>query len=219
MLKRLSATWGERVRRPAESRRASLRAFLHDEGGVSLASFAVTFGLILMLFFGASTILQIITIKSSMAGAVYDATQHLIYEGRRYRQPSDWAPNGIVEREVRRIIMERLGPMSLIRSFAQIDIDNPLIDVVPPTRAALDDLCDSATDDIRPLSQYSFQVRMRLDLEPSQFIPFFGRAVQFPLVEQASGHVECPRGNWNPTPVKEPCLFPGFFGQLLPNCR
>lgn len=187
---------------------ARVHAFHRDEGGTSVVTFAVMVPLVLTLFLGAAGLLQIMTIKSFMAGGVYDATQYLTYEARHY-QPEDWEPGGRVERDVTRIVQARLAPNSLLAAFASLGPDNPSVTVTPPDAEALENLCDPR-EELRALEPYSFTIETRLQLDAARSIPFLGRLVNFTVAEQARSHVECPRG-WEPTPAREPCLFPGFW--------
>lgn len=191
-------------------RRAATRLahFHRDEQGTSLLTFAVLMPLVLMLVMGTAGLLQVMAIKSFMAAGVYDATQYLTYEARRYT-PRDWEPGARVEQDVARIVQARLAPQTLMAAFAGLGPDNPSIHVTPPDAAVLDALCDPRLE-LRALEPYSFTIETQLQLDGSRTIPFLGRLVNFTLDEQARSYVECPRG-WEPTPGREPCLFPGFW--------
>ena len=187
---------------------ARLAAFRRDERGTSVLTFAVLMPLVLLLVMGAAGLLQIMAVKSFMAAGVYDATQYLTYEARRYA-PGDWQPGGGVEQDVTRIVQARLAPPSLMGAFAALGPDNPSVQVTPPDEAVLEALCDPRLE-LRALEPYSFSIETRLQLDGARAIPFLGRLVNFTVAEQARSHVECPRG-WEPTPGREPCLFPGFW--------
>lgn len=187
---------------------AHLDAFRRDERGTSVLTFAMLMPLVLLLVMGAAGLLQIMAVKSSLAAGVYDATQYLTYEARRYA-PEDWERGGRVERDVTRIVQARLAPPSLMGAVAALGPDNPAVQVTPPDEAVLESLCEPLLE-LRALEPYSFSVETRLQLDGARSIPLLGRLVNFTVTEEARAHVECPRG-WEPTPGREPCLFPGFW--------
>lgn len=187
---------------------ARLEAFRRDERGTSVLTFAMLMPLVLLLVMGAAGLLQIMAVKSFMAAGVYDATQYLSYEARRYA-PEDWQPGGRVEQDVTRIVQARLAPPSLMAAIAALGPDNPAVQITPPDEAVLEELCDPRLE-LRALEPYSFSIETRLQLDGARAIPFLGRLVNFTVTEEARSHVECPRG-WEPTPGREPCLFPGFW--------
>jgi len=177
--------------------------------------FALVFPLVLTVVLVTTAILEIMVIKSSISGGIYDVVQELTYSGGD-KQEAPWKSQALRE-EAKQMIIARMASGNFLQQYLAdgANAETLSVTITPPPFNGRRTLCEDAVEGVglRP-EQLRFNVAASLNLKPLKNMPIlgsFGYGTEFgtfTLAESATGFVDCPR--WQPAQKREGCLFPGL---------